>query len=147
METRVSEVLQRKGHDVVTAAPTDTVLECIATMVKENVGSIVITEGDAIDGIFTERDYLRRIVLHGRTSRTTPVEDVMTREVLYVKPDHTIEHCLQVMTAQKCRHLPVVKDGVLDGIISIGDCVKQISHNAQMEVHNLRAYITGRYPA
>lgn len=147
MKTRVSEVLRHKGHDVVTAAPTDTVLECIATMVKHNVGSIVITSDGAIDGIFTERDYLRRIVLHGRTSRTTPVEDVMTREVIYVEPDHTVEHCLQVMTTQKCRHLPVVKEGALDGIISIGDCVKHISRNAQMEVHNLKAYITGRYPA
>lgn len=147
MKTKVSEILRHKGHDVVTGAPTDTVLECIATMVQHNVGSMVIMEGQSIAGIFTERDYLRRIALRGRTSRTTRVEEVMTKDVLYVGPDHTLEECLQVMTAHKCRHLPVVKDGQLDGIISIGDCVKQISRNAQLEAHNLKAYITGQYPA
>lgn len=151
MDTRVSDILRQKGHDVVTGAPTDSVLECIATMVQHNVGSIVIVEGSSIAGIFTERDYLRRIALRGRTSRTTQVQEVMTRDVLYVEPPHTVEECLQIMTAHKCRHLPVVSDGAsdgaLDGIISIGDCVKQISRAAQLEVHSLKAYITGRYPA
>jgi len=147
MDTRVSDILRQKGHDVVTGAPTDTVLECIATMVQHNVGSMVIVDGRQVAGIFTERDYLRRIALKGRTSRNTRVEEVMTKEVLYVTTEQTVEECLQIMTAHKCRHLPVVTDGELDGIISIGDCVKQISRDARLEVHNLKAYITGRYPA
>lgn len=147
METRVSDILRHKGHDVVTGAPTDTVLECIATMVQHNVGSMLIMDDNQIAGIFTERDYLRRIALQGRTSRSTRVEEVMTKDVLYVEPDHTIDECLQIMTTHKCRHLPVVTDGQLDGIVSIGDCVKQVSRDAQSEAHTLKAYITGKYPA
>ena len=147
MDTRVSDILRQKGHDVVTGEPSDTVLECIATMVQHNVGSMVVVEGRQIAGIFTERDYLRRIALKGRTSRTTRVEEVMTKDVLYVMPEQTVEECLQIMTTHKCRHLPVVTEGELDGIISIGDCVKQISRDAQTEAHTLKAYITGQYPA
>jgi CBS domain-containing protein len=147
MNARVSDILRQKGHDVVTGAPEDTVLECIATMVQHNVGSMVVVDDHRVVGIFTERDYLRRIALQGRTSRTTCVEDVMTSDVLYVTPKQTVEECLQIMTAHKCRHLPVVTDGALDGIVSIGDCVKQISRDAKTEVHNLKAYITGQYPA
>ncbi len=147
MKTRVSEVLRQKGRDVLTTAPATTVFECIATMVKHNVGSIVVTEDDAVKGIFTERDYLRRIVLRGRTSKTTRVEEVMTPDVITVTPDETVETCLSVMTANKCRHLPVVAEGKLAGIVSIGDCVKQISREAQAQVDDLQAYVTGKYPA
>jgi CBS domain-containing protein len=147
METHVRDLLRRKGHDVVTTAPTATVRECIATMVQRNVGSIVVMDGIEIAGIFTERDYLRRIALRGRTSRMTRVEEVMTPDVIRVKPDTLVEQCMQIMTAHKCRHLPVVDDGKLVGIVSIGDCVKQVSHDAQSEADTLKAYITGQYPA
>ncbi|NBB73134.1 MAG: CBS domain-containing protein [Bacteroidetes bacterium] len=147
METRVRDLLRRKGHDVVATAPTATVRECIATMVKHNVGSIVVMDGAEVAGIFTERDYLRRIALRGRTSRTTRVEEVMTPDVIRVEPDTLVEQCMQIMTAHKCRHLPVVDDGKLVGIVSIGDCVKQVSHDAQSEADTLKAYITGQYPA
>jgi CBS domain-containing protein len=116
-------------------------------MVQHNVGSMLIMDDNQIAGIFTERDYLRRIALQGRTSRSTRVEEVMTKDVLYVEPDYTIDECLQIMTTHKCRHLPVVTDGQLDGIVSIGDCVKQVSRDAQSEAHTLKAYITGKYPA
>ena len=147
METRVRDVLRHKGHDVVTTESTATVRECIATMVQHNVGSILVMDRAEIVGIFTERDYLRRIALRGRTSRTTRVEEVMTTDVIRVKPDTPVEQCMQIMTAHKCRHLPVVDDEKLVGIISIGDCVKQISHDAQSEAHSLKAYIKGQYPA
>jgi CBS domain-containing protein len=116
-------------------------------MVQRNVGSIVVMDGIEIAGIFTERDYLRRIALRGRTSRMTRVEEVMTPDVIRVKPDTLVEQCMQIMTAHKCRHLPVVDDGKLVGIVSIGDCVKQVSHDAQSEADTLKAYITGQYPA
>jgi CBS domain-containing protein len=116
-------------------------------MVQHNVGSILVMDHSEIAGIFTERDYLRRIALRGRTSRTTRVEEVMTTDVIRVKPDTSVEQCMQIMTAHKCRHLPVVDDDELVGIISIGDCVKQISHDAQSEANSLKAYIKGQYPA
>jgi CBS domain-containing protein len=147
METRVRDILRRKGQAVVTTELTATVRECIATMVQHNVGSILVMDHSEIAGIFTERDYLRRIALRGRTSRTTRVEEVMTTDVIRVKPDTSVEQCMQIMTAHKCRHLPVVDDDELVGIISIGDCVKQISHDAQSEANSLKAYIKGQYPA
>lgn len=147
MDTRVSDILRHKGHEVLTTEPTATVYECIAEMVKHNVGSIVVVDGNEVTGIFTERDYLRRIVLRGRTSKTTQVKEVMTTDVICVEPDASVENCMQIMTAQKCRHLPVLEDGTLNGIISIGDCVKQVSREAQSQVDNLKAYITGKYPA
>jgi len=116
-------------------------------MVQHNVGSILMMDGSEVAGIFTERDYLRRVALRGRTSRTTRVEEVMTTDVIRVKPDTSIEECMQIMTAHKCRHLPVVDEGTLTGIVSIGDCVKQVSHDAQSEAHTLKAYISGKYPA
>lgn len=146
MDTRVSKILRRKGHDVVTAPPTATVRECIATMVQHNVGSIVIIDRSTIEGIFTERDYLRRVALRGRTSRSTRVEEVMSRDVIYAEPNYTVEQCMQIMTAHRCRHLPVLREEQLDGIISIGDCVKQISSDAQAEARQLKAYIRGQYP-
>lgn len=147
MNTRVSDILRNKGHEVVTTSPEATVFECIATMVEHNVGSIVVTEGSDVSGIFTERDYLRRIVLQGRTSKTTRVDEVMTSDVITVTPDHTVEKCMSIMTAHKCRHLPVIDDGTLTGIVSIGDCVKQVSRDAQAEAETLKAYVTGKYPA
>ena len=148
METRVSDILRHKGHEVLTATSDMTVYECIASMVKHNVGSILITEGDHVVGIFTERDYLRRIALKGRSSKTTKVDEVMTRDVLTVDASHTVERCLSIMTQQKCRHLPVLdEEGELTGIVSIGDCVKELSQVAQAQVEDLQSYIRGRYPA
>ena len=149
METfPVSHLLKQKGKNVVTVAPTATVFEAIRTMVDHNVGSILVMEEDTISGIFTERDYLRRIALEGRTSSTTQVYEVMTTEVRTVRPNRTIGECLSLMTQHKCRHLPVcAQDGTLQGIVSIGDCVKHISQQAKGEVETLKSYIAGGYPA
>lgn len=147
MDTRVKEILRHKGYDVLTAEPDMTVYECIASMVKHNVGSILVMDGSTIAGIFTERDYLRRIVLKGRTSKTTKVREVMTTNLIRIEPSETVERCLAIMTQEKCRHLPVVdEDGELTGIVSIGDCVKQLSRVAQSQVEDLRGYIQGQYP-
>ncbi len=148
METRVRDILRDKGHEVLTARPDMTVYECIASMVKHNVGSILIMEGSHVAGIFTERDYLRRIVLRGRSSKTTKVEEVMTGDVLSVTPSQTVDRCLSIMTQQKCRHLPVLDDeGELTGIVSIGDCVRELSQVARAQVEDLQSYIRGGYPA
>ncbi|MFO8231784.1 MAG: CBS domain-containing protein [Longimonas sp.] len=149
METLpVSQLLNHKGHEVVTTTPTATVREAIRTMVDHNVGSILVMEDGTIAGIFTERDYLRRIVLQGRTSDTTQIREVMTADLVTVPPSCTVGECMQLMTEHKCRHLPVVKsDGSLRGLVSIGDCVKYVSEQAKNEVESLRSYISGGYTA
>lgn len=146
MAARVYDILDRKGRDVLTTEPETTVFDAIAHMVDRNVGSIVIVGEGEIEGIFTERDYLRRIVLRGRTSRETAIEEVMTADVIAVTPEYSIDDCLALMTQEKCRHLPVLEDGVLAGIVSIGDCVKQQNQHAQSRLQNLTEYVKGRYP-
>ncbi len=147
MEVTVQEILQKKGTGVLTIDPSSTVFDAIARMVDHNVGSILITKNGEIEGIFTERDYLRQIVLEGRSSKTTRIEEVMTSDVVWVDPSYTADECMALMTENKCRHLPVLEDGELAGIISIGDCVKQVSRKARSRVDELQQYISGRYPA
>lgn len=147
MASRVADLLHRKGHDVVTVAPTETVFEAISRMVEANVGSILITSGpDDILGIFTERDYLRRIILEGRSSKTTLVEEVMTPDIIFAEPAFTLQECLATMTRKRCRHLPVLDEGRLVGVVSMGDCVKEISEDARSRVQYLERYISGEYP-
>jgi len=152
---RVQNILEQKGTDVLTIRPDATVYRAIERMVSANVGSIIVLDASGkrgpIAGIFTERDYLRRIVLEGRTSPTTRVDEVMTTEVLVVAPETTVQQCMALMTEAKCRHLPVVSDDELQGIVSIGDCVREVSREAKLEVAHLQSYIQsvvmGRYPA
>ena len=143
----VFDILRRKGSRVVTTGPEVSVFEAIERMVENNVGSIVVVEGTDIVGIFTERDYLRRIVLEGRTSRETALREIMTKDVVYIEPTETIKQCLAVMTEKKIRHLPVMDESELAGVVSIGDCVKELSRGAEVNVRYLTDYITGRYPA
>jgi CBS domain-containing protein len=142
----IAHVLTAKGPQVHTIRPTDTVFEAVKKMVELNSGSLLVTEGDAIHGIITERDYLRNIVLAGRTSKTTQVREIMTSQIVVVKPDTPVEEAMAIMTDRRIRHLPVVNQGKLGGIVSIGDLVKQISQDRKFEVQYLTDYITGRYP-
>ncbi len=157
MSTSVRDLLRHKGTDIISIRPDATVYRAIEVMVSNNVGSLLViaprqeSVRSPIAGIFTERDYLRRIALEGRTSRTTRVDEVMTRDVLTVSPQNTVKECMTLMTEAKIRHLPVVQDGEIEGLISIGDCVRQVSLDAQTEVAHLQSYIQsvvmGRYPA
>ena len=147
MTTRVADIIRHKGGRVVTCGRATTVFDAITKMVEHNVGSILVTDDEALRGIFTERDYLRRIILQGRTSKTTRIEEVMTADVLQASPHSTIKECMATMTNQRCRHLPVVEDGELVGLISLGDCVKELLGEAEARVQNLTDYITGQYPA
>lgn len=146
MQTTVADILRHKGRNVLTTEPTTTVFDAISKMVDMNVGSILVTEGDEVLGIFTERDYLRRIILQGRASKTTRIEEVMTRDVLAADPQFTIDDCMATMTSRKCRHLPVMEDGHLIGVISLGDCAKEKAGEAEARVRYLTDYITGKYP-
>lgn len=145
-QTPLHKLLRRKGTSVITTTADTTVYDAIATMVDHNVGSIVILENDQVAGIFTERDYLRDVALEGRTSKTTAVGDVMTRDVIVAEPAMTVEEALGVMTEVRCRHLPVVSSDGLMGLVSIGDCVKELLRAAEAEVDSLHAYVTGKYP-
>jgi CBS domain-containing protein len=140
---RVSDILAAKGESVHRAGPGTSAYDAIAIMVKHGVGSLLVTEGDSIRGIFTERDYLRRVLLSGLDGRATPVQDVMTRDLVAVEPARPVEDCMAIMTQRRIRHLPVVANGALAGIISIGDLVKYVSREREVEVRYLTEYITG----
>jgi CBS domain-containing protein len=146
MSTPVSSILTRKGDWVITIEPKATVFDTISRMVEHNVGAICVVEGGELVGIFTERDYLRRIILQGRASKTTRVEEVMTKGVVCATPDHTADDCMALMTEKKCRHLPVLRDGHLAGIVSLGDCVKVMLETTEDHVRDLESFIRGGYP-
>ncbi len=146
MQTPVSSILTRKGDWVVTIEPNATVFDTISRMVEHNVGAICVTDHGSLRGIFTERDYLRRIILHGRASKDTCVEEVMTKDLICATPEHTAKECMAMMTEKKCRHLPVLRDGQLAGIISLGDCVKVILEATEGHVRDLENFIAGGYP-
>ena len=143
----VADVLMHKLNDVLTIDTHATVFEAIGKMEERNVGSIVVLdEYGRLAGIFTERDYLRRIVLQNRTSRTTRVHEVMSKEVITVDPNCLVEKCMDLMTEERIRHIPVVDQERLIGIVSIGDLVKHLCMERSHEIKNLTDYITGRYP-
>jgi CBS domain-containing protein len=140
--TIVRHILDKKGQLVWTIRPDDTVFAAIEEMARKDVGALVVVEnGDPI-GIFTERHYARDVFLKGRSSPTTVVKDVMRTGFLYVTPERTVEECMAIMTAERVRHLPVMDDGNLVGLISIGDLVKSIIEDREFVIDQLTNYIT-----
>ena len=140
----VAKILSEKGGDVISISGDATVFDAIKMMVEANVGAILVTAGDAdkIDGIFTERDYLRRIAVEGRTSRETLVRDVMTSPVIVVSPETTVEEAMALMTDRRIRHAPVVDDDHLLGMVSIGDLVRLQSQEQSFKIRYLTEYIS-----
>lgn len=142
--TTVAEILKTKADSTVhSIAPTATVYEALRLMADKSIGALLVKEGDAIVGIVTERDYARKIALMGRTSMETLVRDVMTSSVLCVHPPQSSEECMQLMTGRRLRHLPVLDNGKLVGMISIGDLVKDIISDQQSMIRQLESYIRG----
>ena len=140
----LSEILGEKSGDVIRIDGDATVYEAVIAMVEANVGALLVTAGDEISGIFTERDYLRRIAVEGRRSRDTSVSEVMSSPVLIVTPATTVDQTMALMTDRRIRHAPVVEDGALVGMISIGDLVKFISKKQSFQIQYLTDYITAR---
>ncbi|HQZ38434.1 MAG TPA: CBS domain-containing protein [Vicinamibacterales bacterium] len=138
----VREVLRTKGGDVYAVGPGQSVFDALQLMADRNIGAVLVVEGARTLGIFTERDYSRQVVLKGRASKDTPVRDVMTARVVYVTPDRTMDDCMALMTSKRCRHLPVVEDGRLAGVLSIGDVVKAVISDKQFLIDQLENYIT-----
>lgn len=144
--TSVAKILQSKPDTTVhTIAPTALVFDALKLMADKGIGALLVTEGEAIAGIFTERDYARKIALMGRTSSVTQVRDVMTSAVRFVRPDQTSEQCMQIMSTGRLRHLPVVDNGKLVGMVSIGDLVKDIISEQKFIIEQLENYITGSH--
>jgi CBS domain-containing protein len=124
-------------------SPGASVFEALKLMAEKNVGALVVMDGEAVTGIISERDYARKIILLSRSSKDTPVRDVMTSPVIAVRPSQTNEECMALMTERRLRHLPVIDDGKLIGIVSIGDLVKDIIAEQQFTIRQLESYITG----
>jgi CBS domain-containing protein len=143
--SKVSQILDNKGGMVLSVSAEETVFNAISLMAQVNVGAVLVQKGDTISGIFTERDYLQKIALKSRSSQETPVGDVMTTPVISADPNDSVQQCMETMTTCHCRHLPVVEDGKLLGIVSIGDLVKKMLDEKQSEVEKLSEYITGTY--
>jgi CBS domain-containing protein len=141
--TTINQVLDRKGHDVLTVRPDDTVLDALQQMASRNVGAVIVVENDAPVGIFTERDYARSVILKGRSSSTTPVRDIMSPDVIFVRPEQTVDECMAIMSGKRFRHLPVLQEGKLVGIVSIGDLVKTIIDQQEFTIEQLKGYIGG----
>lgn len=140
----VAHILKEKQDNTVyTIAPSATVLDAVKLMAERQIGALLVMENAHISGIVTERDYARKVVLQGRTSSTTPVRDIMTSSVMYVRPETTNEECMALMTENRLRHLPVMADGKLVGLISIGDLVKDIISEQKFIIEQLEHYIRG----
>jgi CBS domain-containing protein len=140
---RVSEILRKKGGEVLKIEASATVFDAIKKIVELNVGSILVTEGDQVVGIMTERDYLRKVAVHGRTSHDTTVGEIMSSPLVYVTPQTTIDESMAIMTDRRIRHLPVVEDDDVVGIVSIGDVVKFQSNEQSFQIKYLTEYISG----
>jgi CBS domain-containing protein len=138
----VRQVLQDKGYAVETVTPETSVYDALQKMSNRGLGALVVIEGGEIRGLFSERDYARKVVLQGRASKNTPVQEVMTRRVITVEPQQTVEACMVLMTDKRIRHLPVVENGRLIGIVSIGDVLKAIIEAQRLTIEELATYIT-----
>jgi CBS domain-containing protein len=143
----VCSILESKGRDVVSIAPTATVFDAIAEMARREVGALLVLDGRTLTGIVSERDYARKVILQGRSSKDTQVQEIMTPSPVTVRSSETVDECLRLVTQKRIRHLPVVDDGVLQGMISIGDLVKTIISAQSYTIDQLHTYIGAGYPA
>ena len=142
----VRSILANKGRTVWTVAPETTVYEALVQMSEKQVGALVVVSAGKPVGVFSERDYARKIVLHGKTSRETLVREIMSAPVTTVSPGDTVEECMRIMTRNRIRHLPVLEDGKLAGVVSIGDLVGSIISAQAATIQQLSGYIAGKYP-
>ena len=139
----VRELLDAKGYEIWSIAPSASVFEALELMAQKRIGAVLVVDGDATVGILSERDYARKVVLLDRSSRDTRVEEIMSPDPVCVRPDQTIEDCMALMTAKRFRHLPVVEDGRLVGLVSIGDIVKARISDQEFVIQQLENYISG----
>jgi len=143
----VGAILAHKGSAVWSIAPNSMVFDAIQLMADKNVGALPVVEKGELVGIISERDYTRKVILKGKSSKDTPVRDIMTQEPVTVHPGDSVGECMHVMTEKRVRHLPVMEDAKMVGLLSIGDLVRRIISAQTATIDNLEKYITGDYPA
>lgn len=146
MKATVRQLINDKGDFVLTIGPERTAREALERMVEHDVSSIVVREDNSTVGILSDRDYIRRVTLDEDVTEDVKVKDIMTEDILVVHMDTTVEECMAIMTKERIRHLPVMENGELAGIISIGDCVNRLSEKSQKRIEALKRYIRGKYP-
>lgn len=142
----VRDILQQKGGEVWTTSPQSSVYEAVGLMGEKNIGALVVVEGGEVVGVLSERDYSRKVVLQGRTSRDTLVGEILSRPAIMVNRSDSIETCMQLMTRRRIRHLPVVENGQLAGLVSMGDLVNWVMQSQRHTIQQLQGYISGEYP-
>jgi CBS domain-containing protein len=143
LTTTISAVLKRKSGELFSTRPDATVYQAIEIMADKQVGALLVMENNELVGIISERDYARKIILKGKSSKETPVAEIMTSQVLSVSPQHSVGDCMRIITENRVRHLPVVDGGGVVGLVSIGDLVNWIITEQQETIRHLEAYIAG----
>lgn len=141
--TSVSEILKGKGSTVWSVTPETSVFDAIQLMADKNIGALLVTEGGRLLGVVSERDYTRKVILQGKASKTTQVREIVSGAVISVTPSHTVQECLQLMTQNRVRHLPVLDGGKIAGLVSIGDLVNHIITAQRSTIEQLQTYISG----
>ena len=139
--SNVRQLLDFKGHDIIAIEPDATVYAAVEKLAQHQIGAVLVLEQGRLVGLFSERDYARKVVLMGKSSRETRVRDVMTRELMCVTPDTSVDECMALMTAKRVRHLPVMDQGRLVGIVTIGDAVRQLMAAKDFTITQLEQYI------
>ena len=137
----VQQLLEGKRHGVVSVRPDSTVLDALRVMAEKEIGAVLVLEGERLAGILSERDYARKVVLEGKSSKDTPVSEIMTSKLVCIRPDQSVEECMGLMTDKRIRHLPVLDHKKVVGIISIGDVVKEMLSDKEMVIKQLESYI------
>jgi CBS domain-containing protein len=141
----IKELLKKKSGDIWSISPQTSVYQALELMAQKEVGALLVIENDKLVGIFSERDYARKIILKGKASKETAVSELMTTSVYYVTPDNTLEEAMALMTSKHIRHLPIMNQGKLSGIVTLGDVVKKIISEQKLTIDELENYVTGGY--